>query len=148
MATVDILKGSHWPGWSNIEGLFDNEVGYGNMYHANDCTVSDTSCEDSCTDSGHGLSIKFLKPITFVDLIIQTREGYRSRYQGVCLFADNTKIACTPDSDYESDVFIHFGLLVSSPSPIIASTFTLQWEYPSLCATIEELFIDYTDFGM
>lgn len=128
--------------------MFDNEAGKGKMYHCNDCAAADTQCVPTCKESGHGIEVTFSYPINLKDLIIQTRAGNPERYVGVCLYADQHKVACTPESDYvpESNNLINFAdfYFENQQPTVIASTLTLKWEGTATGATIEELFIDYT----
>lgn len=102
------------------------------MYQSNDCAFGDNKCVATSDKSGHGIEVTFSDPISFVDLIIQTRKSYEYRYLGVCLYADDDTIACTPDSNYNPD-FINFADL------------TLKWEGTSTYAQIAELSIKYAD---
>ena len=131
------------------ESMFDND---GTMYHSKDCAPSDTECSLRSTDSAHGIEVTFFNPIRFEDLIIQTRKYFRRyRYQSVCLYANENKIACTPNSNYYvPNNFIYFAdFLDGNPqSNIIASKFKLKWEgteKEARIAQIIELYIDYTD---
>jgi hypothetical protein len=62
---------------------------------------SDTLVISKSPDNNAGPSVSFYKSILLKDVQIQTRHNTGSeRYKNMCLYADNTIVACTPD-DFE-----------------------------------------------
>ena len=65
--------------------LFDNSYTDGSMYHS-----------DTCRDE-RGIVIDFKDEVKYHDLKIHTRSSCcKDRYFGVCLYADDVKVSCTP----------------------------------------------------
>ena len=146
IANVVLLKGSfgHYGGTENV--MFDNQYGKGHMWHSSECAV------------GQGVEVAFVNPVTFVDFIVHTRRDCcNTRYKDVCLYADNTKIACTP-SNYlpargQIINFKDFRIDVNG-SPVKAAKYMLRWDVyhnpgdGHMCGQIEELFVEYTGKGL
>lgn len=78
------------------------------------------------------------------DLIIQTRKAGLDHYLGVCLYADDKQIGCTPNSNYTPGTLINFADFADFLQTLPATTVSLIWEGKSTKAQIEEFFIDYT----
>lgn len=167
----DPAKSHVWHGESSIASW--NYLGGYNTYHGHKNAMFDYRFEDNHMyhskrwygSNYGGVVINFNTPIKFDDLRIYTRSicCRINRYQGVCLYADNVKIACTPDDFGDPGPIINFKYHLISTSPVIASEYKLSWDYwdrnsdersklipqqaPDLIkryAQIEELFLYYT----
>ena len=78
-----------------------------------------------------GASITFKAPVQFDDLLIYTRTSCCriNRYQGVCLYADDLKIACTPDDLDDPGPTINFKSHLIVSGPVVARKYKLSWDY-------------------
>ena len=81
----------------SVQNAFDKNVH--NTYHSNACAKKNPR---------KGFIWEFGRTIELQEISIVTRKGCCSdRYNKVCVYADNTKIGCTPDKDFEAGDMIN-----------------------------------------
>jgi len=145
-------------GCTDETGMFDSNSN--SFYHAerikrmpvtdNVCT-SGMLCDHTNECEQSGVTITFQELIEYVDLRLITREDCcPHRYKNLCLYADDSKISCTPSdfvpsqgSEINFKDYNHDGSLSDEQdTEIYAKEFKLEWALPQ-CAQIAELYIDY-----
>ena len=69
----------------------------------------------------------------------------RDRYDGVCLYADGKKVACTPENHGDPGRVFSFKYFNFDDEPVVATEFKIMWSTViEKSAQIEELFFHYT----
>ena len=96
VASWDFIGGFR-PYHGDENAMFDNKYDNRNMYHSSTCSEE------------RGVTFTFAKKIHFVDLEVFTRTNCcRDRYEDVCVYANDTRIACTPSNLGDPGQKIHF----------------------------------------
>ena len=136
IATYDFIGGyREWHG--GRDAMFDNGYSNREMYHSTTC------------DEDRGVVITFKEPVEYIDVKIFTRSYCcrDPRYNGVCLYADGNKIACTPSDLGDPGLTINFKDYNMLTKPTVAREYAIMWDQKGTsCAQIEELFFHY--YGM
>ena len=95
--------------------IFDDDIA--TIYHS------------TSTSAGVGVTITFQYPVYYSEVKMHIRlKCCPERYKNVCLYADGTKIACTPANYVPTNEIFFNDFLLSAPTVIVASEFKLSWD--------------------